>query len=147
MNLKKAIPFLIVGAIIGVIGYMIIDKSNENAAPQSFAVDIKPITCEYSFLAFEMLEQERIVSSTQEIKFGNFPTKELTFSDTVNFASFYVVPVRKYVKWKGKKVPTLAQIATVYEPYLLGGKLFKMEQFRSEGNCKRTKPEEKVEFK
>ena len=129
MKLKKAIPFILVGIVFGIAGTLLYQKWQQpeqaRQAFASFAPD-RPY-CTYSFTAFEILQSEDQVHGKGEVKIANFAPAPVDVRDTLQRASFYTVPKRQSVNWRGKAQPTLAQIATVYKPYLRGAKLFRIE--------------------
>ena len=144
MNIKISIVFIWILALatFGYAGYLAYTNSKAPTEPQSFASEVLGDTeaqddekinyCEYSFVAFEMLQQERIVSGSDEISFGNFPSKKVVITDTVTFLDFYVVPVRKHIRWPDNEIPSPAQIATVYNPFKRGAVLDTVISFRRE---------------
>lgn len=150
MKLGSAIPLFLAGIVFGIFGVLLYQNSQESKDPVQQFANLAPeqFSCTYTFAAFEILQNEDLVEAKGELQFANFAPKEVVCTDTLSRASFYTVPKRQSIQWKGKFEPTLAQISTVYTPYLQGAKLFKVEDLvREDCNRKPPEPEEDLDTK
>jgi hypothetical protein len=124
--MTKIIIWVLTFAVFFVGGYLAYKTVKNEPLPESFAFadlntfnENKVFVCPVTFTTFEVIA-DTVVTETP---IGNFPP----LIDVDSRFTAYTNPLQHRVDWPGKKVPTPAQLAGQVNPYLLGAKVFKVE--------------------
>lgn len=109
----RIIAFIIASSIFLLGGYVIYKNAKAEPLPESFGFvdfnakqETKALFCPVRFETFEFVSDS--TEQCQSISFGNFTPKEVCFTDYTFYA--YLNPKVHQVKWRGKKIPTAAQL-------------------------------------
>lgn len=139
MKVTKAVIWLLTLSVFVLAGFVVVKNLQDEPTPEplSFfdgnATDpAKTIQCPVEFNTFEVIADTTTNATT--IKVGNFPAKEVVDIDA-RFTA-YTSPIQHRILWKGKRLPTQAELARRVTPYLTGAKVYRCENIRRiNGKC------------